>query len=200
MKIGKHNKRRIVSWDTAIFLAWIMDEVAIWGEDVMKGIDQVISEAYANQTVMLTSVLTRGEILEAHLTREQRGKFDSIFSHRNVILIDIDRRIMDAVAVIRNHYKKPEAATIGLADAIHLATAIHYEAHVFLTLDGGGKRPRRCDLLPLNGDVAGSRLVIAKPKYVPPPEPLDEGLIRDGSQLSAGSVRRSRGARYEGGG
>ena len=70
-------------------------------------------------------------------------------------------------------------------DAIHLATAIHYEAYEFHTFDGcrpgkpRNKDKKRCGLLQLNGDVAGHRLAVCKPsaqqlsllKGVPP---LDE--------------------------
>ena len=42
-------------------------------------------------------------------------------------------------------------------DSIHLASAILYEAEVFYTFDGEGKkkRPTRAKLLSLSGDVAG---------------------------------------------
>lgn len=59
-----------------------------------------------------------------------------------------------------------------MGDAFHLATALHYTVNEFHTLDGSGRHGRRTDLLKLNGNVAGARLIIVQPKYVPPPEPL----------------------------
>jgi hypothetical protein len=52
---------------------------------------------------------------------------------------------------------------LGSPDCVHLATAIIYQADVFYTLDGGGKRGKANDLLPLNGNVAGYPLTIRKP-------------------------------------
>jgi hypothetical protein len=61
---------------------------------------------------------------------------------------------------------------MSMGDAFHLATALHYTVNEFHTLDGSGRHGRRTDLLKLNGNVAGARLLIVQPEYVPPPEPL----------------------------
>jgi len=50
-------------------------------------------------------------------------------------------------------------------DAIHLATAITYEADEFHTLDGAGKKKRSTDLLKLGTKIAGRyNLLICKPE------------------------------------
>ena len=69
---------------------------------------------------------------------------------------------------------------MGMGDAIHLATALHFEVAEMQTLDGAGKRKRKYDLLRLDGNVAGARLAIKMPKYIAPPQPL-EGPLRTGS-------------------
>jgi hypothetical protein len=47
-----------------------------------------------------------------------------------------------------------------------------FEVAEFQTLGGSGKNKRRFDHLRLDGSVAGARLSIKMPKYVPPLEPL----------------------------
>ncbi len=74
-----------------------------------------------------------------------------------------------------------------LGDSLQVATALHLpnirEMH---TLDGAGKRKRRLDLLTLNGNVAGAKLVIVQPYYIPPPEHLKGPVttLKDAGQMT----------------
>ena len=178
MKLGKREKRRVVYWDSCVFLAWIKEET-LWGQDVMDGMAQVVEQSAKNQAIIITSVLTKTEVLESQLTEEQRKKFNAVFGHRNVVLLDLDQRISDEAARIRGYYKKPHSRTMSVPDSIHLATALHYNAHEFHTLDGSSRRKRAFDLLALNGNVADARLYITKPTFIPPPPPLEGPLPAD---------------------
>lgn len=62
---------------------------------------------------------------------------------------------------IRDHYDQ-QGVKLSSADTVHLASAIIYEADVFYTLDGSGKK-KRGTLLPLDGDAAVQKIRIAKP-------------------------------------
>ena len=174
---GKH---RVVYWDTCVFLAWIKNETC-WSEDIIKGIQQTIEEWRARHIVIATSAITMLEILSSQMTKEHKEAFAKVFSDPHLQLIDMDRRIVGKASAIRSEYDnrvfKADGSCTGsimaLGDAIHLATAIHYDAAEFQTLDGSGARKRRTDLLKLDGNVAGARLLIKLPKYVPPPEPLE---------------------------
>ena len=102
---------------------------------------------------------TSTEVLKGKMTDEQRDRFTKLFQRRNVVQVDVTTRVLDLSEKIRNWNPK-----ISSPDAIHLATAILYEADEFHTTDGGGKRKRAGDLLPLDGNVAGHPLKICKPQ------------------------------------
>jgi hypothetical protein len=165
-----------------------------WPDSVTKGIAQTIEMAIARQVVIVTSTLTLTEALATQLTKEQRTKFTGIFSAPYVQLIDLDRRISGKAAALRDFYdtrkfdgngKVTAGSSMAMGDAIQLATAIHLNVPEFQTLDGSGTRQRRLDILKLNGNVAGARLVITAPAYVAPPPPLTGPQVPiDGAQKS----------------
>jgi hypothetical protein len=169
-------------WDTCIFLAWIKDEKC-WPEEIKKGIEQEIEQAYSNQLVIATSVITITEVLLSKMTKEQKDRYYNIFKHPSFQLIELTKPIAGKAAVIREFYdtrkydpKTQECVSgscMDMGDAIHLASALNFkEITVFKTLDGTSKRKRRLDILTLDGNVADARLSIKIPNYVPPPAPL----------------------------
>jgi hypothetical protein len=187
-------KPRLIYWDTCVFLAWIKGE-SCWPEDVTKGIEQIVEQNAAKEVILVTSVITLAEILQANLTVEQKDKVAGIFRNPTLQLIDVDRRVAGKAATIRAAYDSrtfnPDGAVksgsiMGMGDSIHLATAVHFEVHEFQTLDGAGRRKRRFDLLTLDGNVAGARLAIKTPQYVVPPQPLTGPVPEPvhGAQLS----------------
>jgi hypothetical protein len=169
----------VIYWDTCIFFAWIKEET--WADEITRGIQQTIEQVYAKRAVLITSVVTLTEILQSQMTREQKERYQEAFGHPQLQLMDVDRRIAAKAAFIREFYDTrvfeggllKNGSVMSMGDAFHLATAIQYEADGFQTLDGTGRRKRRTDLLKLSGNIAGSRLVIAQPRYVPPLEPLE---------------------------
>jgi hypothetical protein len=84
-----------------------------------------------------------------------------------VEVVSVSRRVATIAREIRNHYRV-NGDEIAVADSIHLATAIHYEATALHTYDGCGKRKRKMDLLNLALPIIGKYdLRICKPE--PPP-------------------------------
>lgn len=179
---------RTIYWDACIFFVWIKQETC-WPEDTVKGIEQTVEQAYAKRVVILTSVVTLTEILQSQMKSEDKERYRKVFGHPQLQLMDVDRRIAEKAAIIREYYDtrafdvQPDGTVVktgsvmSLGDSFHLATALHYEVDEFHTIDGAGKRKRRIDLLKLNGNVAEFRLVIVQPKYIPLPEPLPGGPI-----------------------
>jgi hypothetical protein len=108
---------------------------------------------------------------------------------------DVDRRVAGRASVIRQFYddrvyhpngEVKSGRIIGMGDAIHLATALQYDVLDFQTLDGSGKKARKFNLLALDGSVAGARLNIKMPKYIPPPVFSEAPIVSTtgGRQLS----------------
>jgi hypothetical protein len=122
-------------------------------------LEDVVKEVESGRADLFTSAFTRTEVLKGKMTDAQRALFSKLFQRRNVVQVDVTTRVLDLSEKIRNWNPK-----ISSADSIHLATAIIYEADEFHTTDGGGKRKRAGDLLPLNGNVAGHPLKICKPQ------------------------------------
>jgi predicted nucleic acid-binding protein len=151
-----------IYWDACIFLAWLHDEAVVHGPNVLDGIEQMVRDVNDGKIVLFTSVMTKTEVLEYRLTKKAADTFANVFKRRNVSMVAQDERVADRSHEIRNYYAQRDIK-LSSTDCVHLATAILYEAEAFYTLDGGGKRVRPNDLLPLNGNVAGYPLVIQKP-------------------------------------
>lgn len=155
-----------IYWDACIFLAWLHEET-VHGPGVLEGIEQTAKEVQNGQVVLFTSVLTKTEVLEYRLSKKAQEIFTNVFKRSNVSMVAQDVRVADLSHHIRNHYaQQTPKKMLSSTDCVHLATAILYKADVFYTLDGGGKRPRSGDLLPLDGNVAEHALAIKKPHAV----------------------------------
>ena len=181
----KRRSTPLIYWDTCIFFAWIKQE-SVWPESVTKGIEQTIERAYAQQLVILTSVVTLTEVLQSQLKPEDKERYRKIFGHPHLQLMDADRRVCSRAADIRQFYdtrvfdasgNRVSGSFMSLGDSLQLATAIQFRVDEFQTLDGSGKRQHRIDLLKLNGSVANIRLVIVQPKYIEPPKPLEGPVV-----------------------
>ncbi|MFH2101786.1 MAG: PIN domain-containing protein [Chloroflexota bacterium] len=154
---------KVIYWDSSIFIAWLKDEQRPPGE--MDGVLEYVYLVEAKRIKLITSTLTRTEVFEANLTNDVREKYSKLLSRRNVQLIDADLRVAELARNLREYYqsqsKKDGTSRLTTADAIHLATAIHYRVDEFHTFDDGKKGG--LSLLSLNGNVAGYQLTIRKP-------------------------------------
>lgn len=125
------------------------------------------------QLICLVSTLVRVEVLDADLTPQQKNVFTSLLSRKSLIQIkEPSVPIMDLASELRSYYKEQKKQnplspkTPSTPDAIHLATAIHYECDFFYTLDEKDK-PDSCGLLKLQSPIAGKYLLqIVKPQAI----------------------------------
>ena len=144
-------KKRKIYWDACVFLAWLYDEQN--DVSVIEGMEEIVKQVDANEITLITSVVTRTEILEGRMNPDVKKKFDSLFNRRNVVMINLDHRISDLSHEIRDHHDK-QGNKLSTNDCHHLATAIIHGADEFQTLDGSGKK-KKGHLIPLSGNVAG---------------------------------------------
>lgn len=149
------NSKFIYYWDACIFIAWLQDEQRPSGE--MEGLAAVVNQISRNEAAMLTSVLTRAEVLDSSLSESTRKIFENIFKRSNIYQVDVTGKISEVAHEIRDFYKKL-GRSVKTPDATHLATAIIHSADEFHTFDD--------KLLGLSGDVAGYPLKVVRPQGV----------------------------------
>ena len=182
MRTGK----RVLYWDACVFIAWLQDEKRTPGE--MEGVADVVREVDRGAAYLMSSVMTRTEVLECRLTDEAKHLFDRALQRRNVQLIAQDIRVADLSHEIRNYYQA-RGTKLSSPDAIHLATAILYQADEFHTFDGSGPTAKKSKLIPLSGLVAGQySLTIKVPSSQQPS--LLSSLPTPGALLPAAKVRK----------
>ena len=142
-------------WDSGLFIAWFKDEKRKPGE--MEGLAEVVSMIDKKEAILVTSVITRTEVLESSLSKENKGEFDKLFKRTNCKQVDVDAPISELAHDIREFCKNSTGKNLKTPDSTHLATAIIYECHELHTFDED-------DMISLNGNVAGHNLIICKPK------------------------------------
>lgn len=154
-------------WDTAPLIAWITDEKRDDPAD-MAGLAEVVEMVDRGKAVLVTSVLWRAEVLNSNMTAAQRRRLQEAFDGRSIMELEIGSRVMALAGEIRDYHrkssKKDAIKNVRVPDAIHLASAIHYEATEFHTFDGARRDGGVGKLLTLNGNVGGHRLRICTPK------------------------------------
>ncbi len=158
----KKQQRKIIYWDACIFIAYAKDESRSAGQ--MAGVYYWANEIQHGRVIVVTSNMTRVEVLECTLTDEQKKRFENFLKRSNVSTPAADNRVMSIAHGIRDYYQKRKLdgeetlPTVATPDSIHLATAIQYECEEFHTFDAndhpGPNNPRRA-LIPLSGNVAG---------------------------------------------
>lgn len=151
-------------WDACLFLAWLKNERRPQGE--MDGVREFLDRATKIEIRILTSVLTVTEVLDAVVPESAGNLFQQLFRRRGFSLVDVTRPIAMRAARIRKFYRD-RRETLQVPDAIHLASAIHYQVAAFHTFDKG-RSGKGMGLLQLNGDVAGHPLSIQKPLAAQP--------------------------------
>lgn len=170
MKTG----RRKIYWDNTCWIAWLNGEgPEKWPSDVIQGMKDVVAEVELGNAILFTSAITRTELPEDRLTTDQKLKLDLLMRRSNVREVNADPRVTKLAGSIREYHKKQKPArSVHTPDAIHLATAIIYEADEFQTMDGLQKDGSTRKLLKLSGDVGGHdlKVVIPYPRHTPPDE------------------------------
>lgn len=139
---------RKVYWDACVFIAHIS---RVGAKSVLDGIDEVIEEAEQGRAVVLTSSITRIEVLDCKIDDANKHLFPAFLRRSDVVQeFDVDIRIASAAHDIRDFYRR-EGHNITLGDCIHVATACSKEADEMFTLDGSGKKR---GLIALSGRIA----------------------------------------------
>ena len=167
VKSDKNYKNLLYYWDTCVFLAWIQDEDNRTPEE-KAGLADIALKIHKNEARLVTSGITKGEILKSTLSKDGIEKLDALFKRKNFDWVQTELRVYDIMHDIRDYYQKikdtENLPTVTQADSIHLASAIWIEADEFHTFDENDKKRKRRALLPLSGNVAGKyNLVIKKP-------------------------------------
>jgi predicted nucleic acid-binding protein len=125
---------------------------------------QIAKENFELKNIIITSVITRIEVLSSKLTPEQEEKFKKTFRSPNHTLHDVDPPIADKARQFRDQLLNHVSGKIlSTPDAIHLATAAIYGANEIHTFDDGQKDNKHLGMLELNGDQRVEKLVICKP-------------------------------------
>jgi predicted nucleic acid-binding protein len=150
-------------WDTCLFLAWLKDEQRPNGE--MDGVREVIERAQRKEVKIVTSVLTKVEVLSGKIPVGMDTLFSGLM--KRIHPLSMDLKVAQVAHDLRNHYVVNRAQyggkILSTPDAIHLATAILYRVSEFHTFDNDGDA-KHLGLLPLSGDVGGNRLTICRPQ------------------------------------
>lgn len=89
-------------WDANLFLAWITNEKRKKGE--MEGLAEVTAMVTGREALIITSVMTRVEVLESTLSTNQANMFDNLFKRRNVKMVDTTGPIALLAHKIRDFY------------------------------------------------------------------------------------------------
>jgi len=188
-------KDHIVYWDTCVFLAWMKDEKRQPGD--MEGLGKIASLVERAEVILVTSTLTRAEILNSMTSPDAMKKYDLLLRRSNVVPQNVDLPVAKLTSELMDFYLKSDFELL-TPDAIHLATALHYSVNEFHTFDGAdpkqkprNKRYSRTGLLSLDGNVAGKVIKIVRPSAdqyelsIPSfPETSDEfQLVSSGSPI-----------------
>ena len=160
----------IVYVDTCVFISMLTGEQRKGDES--RQVAGFAGDLERREVISVTSALTRTEILECTLTKQQKNVMERLIRPPKVQVKDVSFRILDLAGEIRNFYQEKRKAgltnlpTVETPDAIHLATAIYFNCPRMFTFDENDKvngRPKR-GLIPLSGNVAGKYpLIIEKP-------------------------------------
>lgn len=151
----------VIYWDSCIFIAWLKDEKRPDPKD-MDGVTFLVEEWDAGRLGIVTSTITRVEVLDSYLTKEQRSAFEACLRRSTMSVDGVTSTIAQIAHDIRDAYEEPRVAT---PDAIHLATAIAAGCDRFFTFDGqASKRRGARTILPLGPTIAGRNLQTLVPR------------------------------------
>jgi predicted nucleic acid-binding protein len=138
--------RPIIYWDSCVFLAWLKDEKRKAGQ--MAGVQSCVIEIESGKWELITSAIAFTEVLEAKIGSDINKKFQELFLRPNITAINADIRVAKLASELRGYYiKSGEVRSLTTPDAIHLATAILYDADEFHTFDDGKSNKKYLGLL-----------------------------------------------------
>ena len=165
-----------VYWDACVFLSWLLEDLP---DAEQTQLDAMVRMVDNGRVALMTSVITRAEVVAVpSSSRSIRQELSSLIGRLDAEILGVDDRVAQLAGELRHHYiKRPKrhggkALKLGTPDALHLATAILYEASEFQTYDKHDNRGTM-GLLGLDGDVAGHNLRVCTPHGEPHRELFD---------------------------
>jgi hypothetical protein len=110
-------KDHIVYWDTCIFLAWMNDETRQAGE--MEGLGKIAELVLRAEVTLVTSTITRAEILQSKTSPDAMKKYDGLLRRSNVVPQNVDLPIAKLTSELMDFYIDSDFELL-TPDAIHL--------------------------------------------------------------------------------
>ncbi len=154
-------EKPVIYWDACTFISYIQRTQRTTNE--LVGLDYYANQFDLEKIILITSTLTRTEILDYKLgSQENIDKFNHFFSRSDLEKIAPIDKITLRAAQLRGYHEK-RGFKLKTPDAIHLATALLYKVDEFHTFDGSGKSTKP-GLIDLSGDVGGEPLIIKIPE------------------------------------
>src|SRR6202040_778327 len=114
-------KRPVYYWESSIWIVYFNE--GRQHADVYERIEEILKLVRRNQAILVTSVITRAELLEAKLGPANLRAYDDLFSRKNIVDQPVTRTVAMLASDYRSHFRTLRKAG-NFADAIHLATAV----------------------------------------------------------------------------
>lgn len=144
-------ERPVYYWESSIWIVYFNE--GRQHPDVYEYLDEIFTLIMRDQVIIVTSVITRAELLESRLGPKNLRSYDDLFARKNIVDQPVTRAITMLASDYRSHFGSLTKAG-KFADAIHLATAVDNKVDEMHTTDAD-------DLLPCDGDqlLRGTRVV-----------------------------------------
>ncbi len=127
------NGKKVYYWDANIFLTACKKEAHV--PDILQGASNVLEMLDKGDCILVTSVITRIEFLEA--VNEKASKiFNEILQRSNVFVQQVTEPIVEKAREVRYHCREAKRSILKVPDAIHAATAILMKVDELHTHDG----------------------------------------------------------------
>jgi predicted nucleic acid-binding protein len=124
------------AWDSCVFLAWFKAE----RDKPLAEIEELLNDIAKARLTLIVSAIVGAEILDCTAHSPVRNQFREFMKRQNVVAANVDFRIAELAASIReraNDAIARKVITKGLKapDALIAATAITYRVDVLHTFD-----------------------------------------------------------------
>lgn len=101
------NGKQIHYWDSCIFIAWFSNDTnSSRTNNEMDAIKELVKLIENGQTVLLTSSITRVEVLDCKLSSETKSDFNKLFLRRNFQEKAVNKHVASLAHDIRNFFQK----------------------------------------------------------------------------------------------
>lgn len=139
--------KSIIYWDSCLFFEVLCDEQV--APEARAAIDDLLSANKEEKNVLVTSVITHIECVPQKLEAKKPGAlatYEAMFDGVHLIDQQISANVLRLAREIKDFYCKPPdlarnfyGKMMDTGDAIHLATAIIFQADEFQTRDDNKK-------------------------------------------------------------